>query len=81
MHPNTLAEAVEEIRGRLLAQDVVLAEFVDAFDLAETDQDRYASIEREPKLTGDAQAGRARRCHRRIFGEAASAGPRSRLGF
>ena len=35
------------------ARDVVLAEFVDTFDLATTDQDRYASIEREPKLTGD----------------------------
>ena len=34
-------------------RDVVLAEFVDTFDLAKTDEDRYASIEREPKLTGD----------------------------
>jgi hypothetical protein len=33
----------------------VLAEFVDAFDVAKTDQDRYASIEREPSLTGDAR--------------------------
>jgi hypothetical protein len=52
MHPNTLADAVEEIEAGS-ARDVVLAEFVDAFDLARTDQDRYASIEREPKLTGD----------------------------
>ncbi len=54
MRPNTLADAVERIQAGS-AQDVVLAEFVDTFDLAKTDQDRYASIEREPKLTGDAR--------------------------
>ena len=54
MRPNTLAEAVERIMAGS-ARDVVLAEFVDAFDLAKTDEDRYASIECEPKLTGDAQ--------------------------
>lgn len=52
MRPNTLADAVERIQSGS-AQDLVLAEFVDAFDLARTDRDRYASIEREPKLTGD----------------------------
>jgi len=52
MRPNTLAEAVERIKAGS-AQDVALAEFVDAFDLAKTDGDRYASIEREPNLTGD----------------------------
>ena len=52
MRPNTLAEAVERIQGGS-AQEVVLAEFVDTFDLAITDGDRYASIEREPRLTGD----------------------------
>jgi len=52
MRPNTLAEAVEKIQGGL-AQDVALAEFVDTFDLARSDDDRYASIEREPRLTGD----------------------------
>src|SRR5882757_5406406 len=52
MRPNTLADAVESIKAGS-AQDVVLAEFVDTFDLAKTDEDRYASIEREPKLTGD----------------------------
>ena len=52
MHPNTLADAVEEIQAGS-ARDVVLAEFVDTFDSAKTDRDRYASIEREPKLTGD----------------------------
>jgi hypothetical protein len=52
MRPNTLAEAVERIQNGS-ARDVVLAEFVDTFDLAKTDRDRYASIERAPKLTGD----------------------------
>src|SRR5260370_23251550 len=52
MRPDTLADAVESIQAGS-AQDVVLAEFVDAFDLAKTDEDRYAAIEREPKLTGD----------------------------
>jgi hypothetical protein len=52
MRPNTLADAVESIEAGS-GQDVALAEFVDTFDLAKTDQDRYASIEREPKLTGD----------------------------
>ena len=47
MRPNTLAEAVESIQAGS-ARDVVLAEFVDTFDLAKTDRDRYASIEREP---------------------------------
>jgi hypothetical protein len=52
MRPNTLAEAVEKISAGE-ARDVVLAEFVDTFDLAKTDQDRYGCIEREPKLTSD----------------------------
>ena len=52
MRPQTLAEAVERIeKGE--PQDVMLAEFVDTFDLARTDGDRFASIEWEPKLTGD----------------------------
>jgi len=54
MPPNTLADAVEAIRAGS-ARDVVLAEFVDAFDTADTDRDRYSSIECEPKLTGDLQ--------------------------
>ena len=54
MRPNTLADAVQRIRAGS-AQAVELAEFVDTFDLAETDEDRYASIEREPELTGDAR--------------------------
>src|SRR5712671_4301138 len=52
MRPNTLAEAVERIQAGS-AQDVALAEFVDTFDLAKSDRDRYTSIECEPKLTGD----------------------------
>jgi hypothetical protein len=52
MRPYTLAEAVERIQGGS-AQDVALAEFVDTFDLARSNEDRYASIEREPRLTGD----------------------------
>lgn len=52
MRPNTLADAVENICAGS-ARDAVLAEFVDGFDLAKTDQDRCASIEQAPKLTGD----------------------------
>lgn len=52
MRPNTLADAVERIEAGS-AQDVALAEFVDTFDLAKTVDDRYALIEREPKVTGD----------------------------
>ena len=52
MRPNTLAEAVASIQSGS-PQDIVLAEFVDTFDLARTDGDRYASIESEPELTGD----------------------------
>jgi hypothetical protein len=54
MRPNTLADAVERILAGS-ARDAALAEFVDTFDLAKTDWDRYASIEREPELTGDKQ--------------------------
>jgi hypothetical protein len=54
MRPSTLADAVEAIQAGS-ARDVVLAEFVDVFDTAKTDRDRYASIECEPKLTGDDQ--------------------------
>ena len=54
MRPQTLAEAVERIeKGE--PQDVMLAGFVDTFDLAPTDQDRHSSIERVPKLTGDSR--------------------------
>jgi hypothetical protein len=52
MRPNTLAEAVERIQAGS-TRDIELAEFVDTFDAAKTNRDRYASIEREPNLTGD----------------------------
>jgi len=52
MRPNTLAEAVERISNGA-PRDAALAEFVDCFDLAETNAQRYAAIEGEPRLTGD----------------------------
>jgi hypothetical protein len=52
MRPDTLADAVERIEAGA-AQDVVLAEFVDAFDTAKSDLDRYGLIERKPKLADD----------------------------
>jgi hypothetical protein len=52
MRSNTLAEAVRRIQAGAL-QDVALAEFVDTFDLAPTDDLRYATIEDEPDLTTD----------------------------
>src|SRR5580698_252436 len=54
MRPNTLAEAIESIQAGS-AQDAMLAEFVDTFDSAKSDGDRYASVEAEPALTGDAR--------------------------
>src|SRR5690348_14488017 len=54
MRPNTLAEAVEWIQAGS-PRDVVLAEFVDTFDLATTNDDKYAAIADEPALTGDAR--------------------------
>jgi hypothetical protein len=52
MRPNTLAEAIDRIRGGA-PQDATLAEFLDTFDLAETKQSQYETIEREPALTQD----------------------------
>jgi hypothetical protein len=54
MRPTTLAEAVERIQAGS-PREVVLAEFVDTFDLAKTDNEKFALIEREPTLTGDAR--------------------------
>jgi hypothetical protein len=51
MRPNTLAEAIEAISAGA-RHDVVLAGFVDTFDLATTNEERYGSIEHEPRLTG-----------------------------
>jgi hypothetical protein len=52
MRPTTLADAVERICAGA-PRDAVFAEFVDTFDLIRADDERYASIEREPRLTGD----------------------------
>src|SRR5262245_7593978 len=52
MRPNTLAEAVKRILGGA-PREVVLAEFVDTFDLAPNASARFASIEQEPALTHD----------------------------
>ena len=41
MRPQTLAEVVERIK-KGEPQDVMLAEFVDTFDLAKTNEGRYA---------------------------------------
>src|SRR5262245_58758126 len=54
MRPNTLAEAVTRIRSGQ-PREMVLSEFVDAFDLAGSDADRYSAIANEPELTGDAK--------------------------
>jgi hypothetical protein len=52
MRPNSLADAVERIRmGE--SQEVMLAEFVDRFDLAATNDARYETIADEPTLTKD----------------------------
>ena len=52
MRPNTLAEAVARIQAGQ-SREIALAEFVDSFDLAPSDDDRYAAIVQEPDLTGD----------------------------
>jgi hypothetical protein len=52
MRTNSLAEAVERIQAGA-SQDVMLAQFVDTFDLAPTSEARYATIEAEPVLTND----------------------------
>jgi len=54
MRPNTLAEAVERIQAGS-PREIVLSEFVDTFDLAKTDHEKFAAIEHEPNLTGDAR--------------------------
>ena len=54
MRPNTLAEAVIRIQAGE-PREMMLAEFVDSFDLAASDADRYAAIEQEPGLTSDAR--------------------------
>jgi hypothetical protein len=46
MRPNTPAEAVDRIEAGS-ARDVVLAEFIDAFDLEPADAARFATLEHE----------------------------------
>jgi hypothetical protein len=52
MRPIGLSEAVGKIQAGT-SPEVALAEFVDAFDLALTDEVRFAMLEREPVLTQD----------------------------
>jgi hypothetical protein len=52
MRPQTLAEAVDRVQNGE-PQDMMLAEFVDTFDLALTSEARYMAIEQEPALTGN----------------------------
>jgi hypothetical protein len=54
MRPNTLAEAVERISSGA-PQDATLAEFVDSFLMAPDARARYAAIEAEPRLSGNAR--------------------------
>jgi hypothetical protein len=54
MRPHTLAEAVERVRHGE-PQDMMLPEFVDSFLLAPDSRARYAAIEMEPRLSGDAR--------------------------
>lgn len=53
MRPNTLAEAVERVRSGA-PREIALAEFVDTFLLAPDSAARYACIEAEPRLSGNA---------------------------
>jgi hypothetical protein len=52
MRPQTLAEAVDRIQNGE-PQDMMLAGFVDTFDLAPTSEARYMAIEQGPALTGN----------------------------
>lgn len=54
MRPSTLAEAIERIEAGE-PRDIALVEFVDSFLSARDAGAKYASIEQEPKRTGDAQ--------------------------
>jgi len=54
MRPSTLAEAVERARAGV-SQDVAMAEFVDSFLLAPDNNARFAALEPEPELSGNAR--------------------------
>src|SRR5262245_23469866 len=53
MRPATLAEAIERVRAGGTRD--ALAEFVDTFLMAPDDAARFAAIESEPALSGDAR--------------------------
>jgi len=52
MRPAGLSEAVNRIQAGS-SPNAALAEFVDAFDLAPSDEARFAMLEKEPVLTKD----------------------------
>jgi hypothetical protein len=52
MRPTRLSEAVDKIQAGT-SPDAALAEFVDTFDLALTEEFRFAMLEKEPVLTKD----------------------------
>jgi hypothetical protein len=52
MRPTGLSEAVNRIQAGT-SSDAALAEFVDTFDLATSDEARFAMLEKEPVLTKD----------------------------
>jgi hypothetical protein len=52
MRPTGLSEAIDRIQAGT-SPDAALAEFVDTFDLALTDDARFAMLEKEPALTND----------------------------
>jgi hypothetical protein len=52
MRPTGLSEAVNRIQAGA-SPDSALAEFVDTFDLARSDEDRFSMLEKEPALTKD----------------------------
>lgn len=54
MRPSTLAEAVERVRAGV-PQDIAMAEFIDSFLLAPDKEARFAALELEPGLSGDAR--------------------------
>jgi hypothetical protein len=52
MQTTELSEAVNRIQAGT-SSDAALAEFVDTFDLAPSDETRFAMLEQEPMLTND----------------------------
>ena len=52
MSPSTLSAVIEGIHNGA-SPEVVLSQFITAFDIALTDAARYAIIEQEPALTDD----------------------------